>query len=155
MKRIKRNGLFKKAIEPIVVVDAEGEVMQMQSILKFLICSTIPTVKDEKMRPDDVDANDWLWKCIYRAHRDVLTGRGNVEKYSCKNKNMDPKKKYNCIAYDLYGYLSSQKCQSKKKISSRECIIYLTDKYGEKLTGAIQKLVNMSMKYMYKFKEIH
>ena len=124
--------------------------MQLQSILKFLICSTIPTVKDEKKRPEGVDENDWIWKCIYRAHRDVLTGRRNVKHYSDQKDDDNSEKEYNSIAYDLYMYIvSNRSTKNEEKITSRRCIYYLIKKYGEELTGAIQKLVNMSLKYLY------
>ncbi len=125
--------------------------MDCQSIIKFLICSTIPTVKDEKMRPNGVGEDDWIWRCIFRAHRDVLTGRKNVKKYSAQNNNENTEKKYNSIAFDLYKYIVNIKSipNDEDKITSRSCICCLIETYGEELTGAIQKLVNLSLKYLY------
>lgn len=72
--------------------------MDTKDVVKFLICSLIPEVNDKRMIPQNVEKDDWLWKCIYRAHRDVLAGRSNVWVYSREVENSVVGKQYNIIA---------------------------------------------------------
>ena len=56
--------------------------MEKKLITNFLVKSTIPKQQKNKY-PNNIN-NKRLWDAIYRAHRDVLTGRVWLPKY-CKN----------------------------------------------------------------------
>lgn len=126
--------------------------MDTKDVIKFLICSLIPEVSDKKMLPENVGKDDWIWKCVNRAHRDVLAGRSNVVSYSCKKEQSVVGKQYNVIAFDLYNEIKN----SKDTINTRDLINKLYMKYKneheEIIVGAIQKLINMTFKYLVTLK---
>ncbi len=81
---------------------------------------------------------------IARAHRDVLTGRYHLPNY-CDFSKTDSPKEY------LEELINKTKLinQNNEPISSIELIDILQKKYPSIEFGALQKLVNMTLKYLY------
>ena len=110
--------------------------MDEKLITNFLVKSTIPKQQKNKY-PNNIN-NKRLWDAIYRAHRDVLTGRVWLPKY-CKNFGSAQN---NEILKHLYEkILENDICYSGLLISQ-----LLENRNVE--YGAIQKLVNMTLKYI-------
>lgn len=128
--------------------------MDRELIERFLLKSTIPEA------PKNTHENKRLWDAIWRAHRDVLTGRFYLKKYCGQSKNDakdgtkdDAKNNTNLVAEELYHLIAekkpSEKLSSEKLICSLETQSMQTDsKFKDVEFGAIQKLVNMSLKYI-------
>lgn len=127
----------------------------------FLLRTAIPKVTERKNIPDCIEGeSDLLWDCIWRAHRDVLAGYRFVdEKFYRAFADRGGKKRVNKIAEQLYTSIQEQR-ENEKSLSSMGLIEELYKDYRyldqakdpakEKATvfGAIQKLVNMTLKYM-------
>lgn len=92
---------------------------------KFLVQCTVPVKKND----------DRIYDCVWRAHRDVLAGRFYLIKYQN-------------VSHDMVNYLCKAINNSKKPLSSNSLIQKLKGKYEIVEFGAIQKLVNMSLKYL-------
>lgn len=105
--------------------------MNNELMEKFLLKVAIPEVKK---------GFDRLWDAVSRAHRDVLTGRFYLTNYCSK---LD-EKGINKVAKYLYEIMN----ESKEPLSSRSLILILQKKFGDVEIGAIQKLVNMTLKYV-------
>ena len=54
--------------------------MEREEMYPFLIRVAIPRV-DKHYLPKGLEDSNWIWDAVFRAHRDVLTGRGNVTEY--------------------------------------------------------------------------
>jgi len=132
--------------------------MKKEDIYDFLLRAAIPCIDEAKRLPEDLQwkrgkkeekqsedgylSKKLVWECIARAHRDVLTGRKNVEeKYSSK-KNEDG---INVIALFLYNVI----IKNPDKLSSKYLIDRLMNECEDCGIGVIQKLVNMTLKYMF------
>ena len=98
--------------------------------------------KSEKIIEDGYSSKKLIWECISRAHRDVLSGRKNVEDYS-SDINADG---INNIALELYNKINENK--KNKNLSSERLIEYLVLEKNHRI-GPVQKLVNMTLKYMF------
>lgn len=85
-----------------------------------------------------------LYDCAYRAHRDVLTGRFYLSE-NCKAMKSEP----NLVTW-LVDYLATKKDEScnSKSIGSMELINRIIEEFPCVEFGAIQKLVNMTLKYV-------
>lgn len=117
--------------------------MKDEYIYKFLINSTV----SKTYIPDFIDDNNidfiWIWRCVCRAHRDVLTGRRYVLSYS----SIIDEDEINLLVKDLYNYIIE--CYlSNCLVNPRTIIKILKQKYHSATIGQIQKLVNMTFKYM-------
>ena len=100
--------------------------MDEKKMSEFLTVSVIPKHKDK----------DRIYDCVFRAHRDVLTGRFHLPFYILQNRALINK---------LCDLIRKNDGQTK---SSKRFIKCLKTKYENVEFGAIQKLVNMSLKYL-------
>lgn len=127
-----------------------NNVISNESIIAFLIRAAIPEVKDKSKLPEkgNLKTEDKLiWEAIYRAHRDVLTGRGNVTEYSSKKESPDS---LNQICLALYNLV---KCG--EELSSSKLVSLLRKTFTDVPMGQIQKLVNMTLKYLLILSRFH
>lgn len=127
-----------------------NNVISNESIIAFLIRAAIPEVKDKSKLPEkgNLKTEDKLiWEAIYRAHRDVLTGRGNVTEYSSKKESPDS---LNQICLALYNCV---KCG--EELSSSKLVSLLRKTFTDVPMGQIQKLVNMTLKYLLILSRFH
>ena len=117
--------------------------MDKKLIANFLLKSTIPEAKKCKLPDNEVDANGFIRDCVYRAHRDVLTGRFWLKKYT-GYKHDDCNK----IVAQLYQNICE--CINRNQALNTKILIDpLYKEYGYEVEfGALQKLVNMSLKYL-------
>lgn len=114
--------------------------MDRELMVHFLLKSAIPEA------PKNTHENKRLWDAIWRAHRDVLTGRFHLKNY-CAQTEKDTKDGTNSVAEELYHIIAGKKFS--EKLSSNKLIGFLTDSQPTDIEfGAIQKLVNMSLKYI-------
>jgi hypothetical protein len=99
--------------------------IQKKDMVRFLIKSTIPEKKKD----------DIVYNCVWRAHRDVLNGRFYFKKYLKQNEN-------NQIVENLVEII-----EFKKPLCSKPLIEELSKGFDVEF-GAVQKLVNMTLKYL-------
>ena len=135
--------------------------MEIKDTYDFLLRATIPEIIENNKLPEDLrwkrgqknqkvieegySSKKLVWECISRAHHDVLSGRKNVEDYSSRKS-----KGLNKIALDLYDIIIG--LHNSTKISSNLLIDHLMAKKEDGYRiGPIQKLVNMTLKYMFLF----
>ena len=97
-----------------------------KNIIRFLIKSTIPEKKEGNI----------VYNCAWRAHRDVLNGRFYFKKYLKQNEN-------NQIVENLVKKI----IEFKKPLCSKPFIDELSKEFDVEF-GAIQNLVNMTLKYL-------
>ena len=107
----------------------DGKNMKRKSIERFLLLSAIP-YKDEK----NVDR---LSDAIWRAHRDVLTGRFHLPEYIKQSKD---------VLKELYKIIKDK--SRMKEFLGSEVLISSLKKIFTIEFGAVQKLVNMTLKYI-------
>lgn len=111
--------------------------MEKEVMYQFLVKSAIPVNKWDKETETD-SIRDAIW----RAHRDTLTGRFQLEKY----RKLTYGEKKHKVTDALYKKI--KECiDSDEALSSEPLIKYLDDNFKVEF-GAIQKLVNMSLKYL-------
>ena len=120
----------------MILSDEELKAYDIRFLMKMTITIT------------DKDNIDRLYDSVFRAHRDVLIGRFYLPNY-CANLNTENK------VYDaLYDYIKRTKLKTKQEsIGSFKLIEHLESKFPEIEFGAIQKLVNMTLKYLYLLKK--
>lgn len=108
--------------------------MEKNLIIRFLTTEAIKT-------PDRPKHKDRLWDAIRKAHRDVMTGArtGNISKYAEKNKDGKD---------ETLEYLYQEILNAKEPLSSSFLIQKLQKNDGTLEFSAIQKLVNMTLKYL-------
>lgn len=108
--------------------------MEKNLIIRFLTTEAIKT-------PDMPRHKDRLWDAIRKAHRDVMTGTrtGNISKYAEKNKDGKD---------ETLEYLYQEILNAKEPLSSSLLIQKLQKNDGTLEFAAIQKLVNMTLKYL-------
>lgn len=99
----------------------------------FLLNSTLQPKTDDSIN-----------NAIARAHRDVLTGRFHLSDYCNSQKNNHPKDFLERIIKE-----TKLKNTKSEPIGSMELIDYLYNNFKPIEFGAIQKLVNMTLKYLY------
>lgn len=125
--------------------------MEKQQIEPFLLRVAIPKVTGKDRLPEGVESN-LLWDAVYRAYRDVATGHQYVASFTAAKTEGKP----NVYAVELYELLKAW--PREKPIEPRELIeklynddtVWQADASSVKPTyGAIQKLVNMTMKYLF------
>ena len=105
----------------------------------FLLEAIFPIKKKCKRET----TSDWVRDAVWRAHRDVITGRFYLPQYcSCKDSNGD-----NQVAVFLEKEISKLS-KDGAKITSAVLIKSIMRKFPKVEFGAIQKLVNMSLKYI-------
>ncbi len=132
--------------------------MNKDDVYDFLLRATVPEIleanrlplelrwekgrKKEKEKEEGYSTRKLVWECISRAHRDVLSGRKNVTCYSNEKDG-----EINKIALSLYGYITNP--TPDIPISSEALINKLVLKDKVIGIGVAQKLVNMTLKYMF------
>ena len=127
--------------------------MEREDMYSFLIRAAIPRV-DKHYLPEGLDESNWIWDAVFRAHRDVLTGRGNVTAYS-NPKNVKEftvgrmNRKVNTIALSLYNLIEEKRANGVM-LTSEQLISEMKDsEQGSVIAfGQLQKLVNMTLKYL-------
>lgn len=111
--------------------------MEKEVMYQFLVKTAIPVIKWGKETE-----TDRIRDAIWRAHRDTLTGRFQLEKY----RELTYGEKKHKVTDALYKKI--KECiDSDEALSSEPLIKYLDDNFKVEF-GAIQKLVNMSLKYL-------
>lgn len=125
--------------------------MEREEMYPFLIRVAIPRV-DKHYLPKGLEDSNWIWDAVFRAHRDVLTGRGNVTEYSTKVESFKAgrmNRKVNIVASYLYD-LIIDKIKNGEMLSSKKLISEMKDSEQSSPVpfGQLQKLVNMTLKYM-------
>lgn len=126
--------------------------LNVEMTYPFMIRCAIPIV-EKKSRPSSLpDASNFLWDSIFRAHRDALAGRQFLPAYCSTMIDGNPKRnrrechQINGVAAALYSILS----ESTERIYPRDIINrFHTEVFVDVEVGAIQKLVNMTFKYLY------
>ena len=63
--------------------------MEQSEMYIFLIRTAIPRVDPHNL-PKGLNESNWIWDAVYRAHRDVLTGRSYVTEYSACTEKSTP-----------------------------------------------------------------
>lgn len=112
----------------------------------FLVKAAIPTNTHKKQ---DQPENPRLWDAIWRAHRDVLTGRFHLPQYV--GRAFGEKKHY---VTEKLNEIILEKVQKGQAISSLPLIKELQEAFPNVEFGAIQKLVNMTLKYVIIIKTV-
>ena len=122
--------------------------MRKEDTYPFLLRVAIPEVRERRKLPTRASEPNLIWDAIYRAHRDVLTGRQYVAEYSKERGPYggQPGKGVNRVAEDLYNMVIE--LNSGELITSAGAIAQLSKRFPNVKLGAIQKLVNMSLKYL-------
>lgn len=122
--------------------------MKKEDTYAFLIRVAIPEVKERRKLPAKALNPNLIWDAIYRAHRDVLSGRQFVSDYSNERGYYRGKRGegVNLLAEALYEMITG--LESGELLSSAEAIDILAGQFPRVKLGAIQKLVNMSLKYL-------
>ena len=114
--------------------------MEKDDMFEFLVKTAIPEKTHKK--GEEPKKYPRIWDAIWRAHRDTLTGRYKLTDYIAaegENKHNVTKALYNKI----------ENCVDRKEsISSESLISYLSEQPQKVEFGAIQKLVNMTLKYL-------
>lgn len=114
--------------------------MNREIMINFLVKTAIPiNVYKENAAPSVPRVYDAVW----RAHRDVLTGRFQLKEYCSLGKG----KKKHLVTEALYSHIVKLG-QSGQNLSSMELIDFLHGEFPDIEFGAIQKLVNMTLKYL-------
>lgn len=107
--------------------------MDKVNMEKFLTQCAVPVKKKD----------DRIYDCVWRAHRDVLAGRFYLLKYQNFSHDM---------VDNLCEVIKNYK-KRKNLLTSNMLIQKLKGKYETVEFGAIQKLANMSLKYLLILKE--
>lgn len=110
--------------------------MEQETVARFLLHEVIPRVK-----PPEGISPSRCWDAIWRAHRDVLAGRFHLPQYIALQKNTRP------ITKSLYNSIMNRKA-TNTPLDSSSLIEELVSEYPSVEFGALQKLVNMSLKYI-------
>lgn len=114
--------------------------MDKQLVINFLLKETIKDASDNK--PEEFEDKD-LWNSIWKAHRDTLTGaRFHCPQYLEKNAE-------NAIVKKLYWLITDDKIDN----NSRNLLTKLEEEFTVEY-GALQKLVNMTLKYLIVFNSV-
>ena len=125
--------------------------MEKQQIEPFLLRVAIPKVTGKGRLPEGVESNP-LWDAVYRAYRDVATGHQYVAAFTAAKAEGEP----NFYAVELYNLLKAW--PREDPVNPRKLIkeLYSNDALWQRGPlsdkppyGAIQKLVNMTMKYLF------
>ncbi len=122
--------------------------MNRQDAYSFLVRVAIPKVKKRARIPTFLNnESNLLWDSIYRAHLDVLSGRFHLPLY-CERGNNG----INEITIALYNELNEH--NNTVPIIPRTIIQEFSERNNVEF-GAIQKLVNMTFKYLSILKTYH
>lgn len=114
--------------------------MEKYIMENFLVKAAIPVNIHKK---NEQPENPRLWDAIWRAHRDVLTGRFHLEKYIEKAKG---EKKHQVT--EKLNEIILESARTGEVIASAPLIRRLQSEFPDVEFGAIQNLVNMTLKYV-------
>lgn len=119
--------------------------MQKEDAYSFLIRTAIPKTN---IKPADDDEDNLVWDAIWRAHRDVFAGHWHVGSYLDHGKDAegDPTTEPNEIPQYLYRIVTDE--ERHVPLTSRDLIQDLQGSFTDVNMGPIQKLVNMTLKYL-------
>ena len=121
--------------------------MEKKLAFSFLVKSTIPYRK--KSNGKQIEPPNRIQDAVHRAHRDVLTGaRFYCPEYKncCEQKEKNGLCKIeNSLADYIIGFNPKEE---NTALFSKALIEYLKKEYENVEFGAIQKLVNMTLKYI-------
>ena len=120
--------------------------MDMKIMSTFLVKSAVPVNQHKKSAMPE---HPRVWDAIWRAHRDVLTGRFHLKEYV----SFSSGKKQHQVTNLLYSHIV-ERGQSGQALSSMELITFLSKAFESVEFGAIQKLVNMTLKYLIILKNV-
>lgn len=119
--------------------------MQQEQMLPFLVRAAIPKAG---ARNSQTEQDDVVWDAIWRAHRDTTTRPHLVQSYS--NHKIDDEAKSthsNAIPEKLYSVVTH--VEDSQKLASTHLIHELSQAFPDVNLGPLQKLVNMSLKYLF------
>lgn len=110
--------------------------MNEKWVIRFLVQETI-----KKQKRPKGEESDRLWDAIWKAHRDTMTGArtGNISEYCTANANG----KHTTLD-QLYQIIQN----TKTPLCSEDLIREIEDRDKSIEFPAIQKLVNMTLKYI-------
>lgn len=116
--------------------------MKKELIYPFLIRMVIP---EAKTLPEGWDKTNLIWDAVWRAHRDTNQGRYQFGNYSGAKveKGRIPTNSPSVVLYEFI-----IKGPSPAELSSKYLIDQLLERFPGVRFGAIQKLVNMTLKYL-------
>lgn len=103
------------------------------------------TIKGKKSSNNKQNKSTRMEDAIWKAHRDVMDGArtGNLSKYSNFSTGKGWKKDGNNIIKDL-----TEICENAQEPIGTNYLLEKLEKYKEKVEfGALQKLINMTLKY--------
>lgn len=132
--------------------------MDKADFYPFLVRVAIPEASKEHL-PEVIEETNCVWDAIWRAHRDVLTARKNIEGYLSFGHEPYVNKDQNCnlIPAQLYEIITGNNGK-RAKLCTAELIAALQKpfefnnkeiNFGVTVEfGALQKLVNMTLKYL-------
>lgn len=128
------------------------QAITAETMIPFLIRTAIPCVQEKNKLPEEnMTARDHLiWDAVYRAHRDVLTGRKHVASYSKETIEIEEpqagnQRIVNHLALKLYQTI---KGNNDEALSSERLLQALGQAFSHIGLGPKQKLVNMTLKYL-------
>lgn len=132
---------------------------------RFLLRTALPKAKAKL--PKDMKDGNLVWDAVWRAHCDVVQARGYVKGYSSYGKEpwvSQNKHEANIVPARLYELLTTWS-EDEEPLSSRVLIDQLqkpfewrgenVDLNAPELFGPIQKLVNMTLKYLVMLRTFH
>lgn len=113
--------------------------MKREWIENFLLKTSIPG----KKASGEEAMGERLRDAVFRAHRDVLSGRFWLENYCAKKSGNEE----NDVVKRLYDIML-EKHEKGEPLASKPLIDPLCKQFEDVEFGAIQKLVNMTLKYI-------
>lgn len=132
-------------------------MLKPEDTYAFLLRVAIPEVTERRSIPVAVDerrkASNVVWDCIWRAHRDVLSARGYASpRYRSESSNLESGiliTLYRCIEADGQNGLGSQTLIEELCETHGGGVMAGSEvKDDTTMYGAVQKLVNMTLKYL-------
>ena len=120
--------------------------MDTKIMSTFLVKSAVPVNQHKK---GTMPSCPRVWDAIWRAHRDVLTGRFHLKEYV----SFSVGERKHQVTDLLYCHIVEQG-QLGQALSSMELINFLSNAFETVEFGAIQKLVNMTLKYLIILKNV-
>lgn len=112
--------------------------MDKKLVIKFLLNEEFKYKK-----PKNLDiGNEKLWTAVHKAHLDTLSGRFHLKKY----RNLKDADGNNKAVVFLYNEIE-RRIKKSIPLSSESLIKSISKKFAVEF-GAIQKLVNMTLKYI-------
>lgn len=119
-------------------------MMQQEQMLPFLVRTAIPKAAAHNSQTKQGDV---VWDAIWRAHLDTTTRPHLVQSYSSHKINAETKSTHsNEVPEKLYAIVAH--ASDSQELASTRLIHELAQEFPDVNLGALQKLVNMSLKYL-------